>query len=242
MKSASFIDFSSWIIQNADRNLHGYDTIFEELTSQFWSATKVRQQRWNNTLIELEPHLEQAKPNDDCWGRLLGVSDEILLSETLSRIWFAVIITKTCDDDIIDIAQCIIPDHVKVRKRVLGMWELAPHSAVEFFQRTQMVRSLRDQATDLMLSQISEEVVGRNLSISFATFDQFYACSREYEPEVLMKANRVLSKSYAADIAKLSPFECVNVDLNLKTLASICNSFDDEELELPEIVTEAAAI
>ena len=218
MKSSSFIDFSCWIIQNAERNLCDYDTIFEQLSSHFWPATKLRSHRWMETFDELEPHLETARPNNECWTKLLRTSDEILLSETVSRIWFAVIISKTANEDIIDIAQCIIPEHVQVAKKMMKLWDLAPFSASEFFRRTIQVRSLRDQANDLMLSQISEEVVGRNLSISFETFDKFYACSCEYEPAVLLKANRVLAKSYADNIAQLSPFECDNVDLNLKTL------------------------
>lgn len=242
MKSSSFIDISCWIIQNAERNMLDNSGIFTELTMNFWPATKIRQQRWNESIAELAPNIEFAKPNDECWAKLVTLCDEIVLSETLSRVWFAVIITKTANVDIIDVAQCIIPEHVKVRKRALGLWENAPNSVSEFMRRTMNVQAIRDQANDLMLSQVSEEVVGRNLSISFDAFDKFFACRCEYEPEVLMKANRVLSKSYSADIAKLSPFECVNTDLNMQTLTSICNSFDDEEIELPAIISEAAAL
>ena len=241
MKSSSFIDVSCWIIQNADRNMLEQSGIINELTMNFWPATKIRQQRWNEAIAEFAPSIEFAKPNDECWGKLVTLCDEIVLSETLSRVWFAVIITKTGSEDIIDVAQCIIPDHVKARKQALGLWEHAPNIVSEFKQRTMAVQAIRDQANDLMLSQVSEEVVGRNLSLSFANFDNFFACRCEYEPAVLMKANRVLSKSYSDDIAMLSPFECLNSDINLQTIISICDTFDDKEIELPAIISEAAA-
>ena len=242
MKPASFIEFSSWIIQNAERNLLDVNGIFGELTSQFWPATKVRNERWRSLLCEMEPGIEFALPNDDRWGKLVAACDEIILSETVSRVWFAVLISRTANDDLIDIAQCIIPDHANVRKCALKLWDRAPQCVSEFADRTQMIRAMRDQANDLMLSQVSEEVVGRNLSISLETFDNFYACKCEFQPEVLKKANRVLARSYSTDIAKLSPLECPNLDLHLKICSSICNTFNDAEIMFPEFVSESLLV
>ena len=165
MKTSTFIEFSCWITGTDQGKLGDHQLLLDELTTGFWPATKVRNQRWNKVLDEIEPLLPLAKPNDDCWCRFQRVSDEVLLSETLSRVWFAAIISKTADADNIDIAQCIIPDHVKTRKRALLMWDHAPDSVLEFARRANTVQTLRNQVNDLLLSQVSEEVVGRNLSI-----------------------------------------------------------------------------
>ena len=243
MKSSTFIEFSCWITGTNQGNLGDHQLILDELTTGFWPATKVRNQRWNKALDEIEPSLPLAKPNDDCWSRFQRISDEILLSETLSRVWFAAIISKTADADIIDIAQCIIPDHVKTRKRALLMWDRTPDWVLEFAQRARTVQTLRDQINDLLLSQVSEEVVGRNLSISFDTFDRFFSCRYDYAPDVLRKAHQVLSTSLVEKIDNLKPFDCDNLDLNMKTLVSIQNSFGDdpsEDLELASAGQELA--
>ncbi len=242
MNANLFIQTSSWLVQHGDRPVcpERWTCL---LTDRFWPDTKIRNQRWQARLCELEPNL-RAKSSSAMvrsWFRFARLVREVVVSETLSRIWFAVAVSQARESDVQDIADYVIAEHVQTRDRILVQLASGPPDVRKLIDRLRKLSILSQQLTDLMLSQLPAADVARAFSVSPALFDEFKDCAGGYEAGVLKQANRVLCRSLGSDISRLAG-RIANVDLNQRMVDAMVQFLSGDDTDTQTAHSDPAAI
>ena len=248
MNSTSFIHVICWLVQNSQK-LMDTDNLYQQITSQLWPDTKIRMQRWKATLGELESNMrtdlhKQTDIRDPQWQCFFSLAHEILLSESLTRVLFAVIATKTKCPDVRDIAADVVTDNLQIRKRVLTILETAPVVLKRDYEKVLELKVLNEHITDLMLSQLPDRIVGRKFAINETGFDEFVKCAGAYQKDVIRQANVALNLAFSNGIQDLANPIYFNEDINLKIVNGIASLFigDTADFPFPSSVPMATAV
>ena len=109
--------------------LVGVEDLIRNFTDSYWSLSKCREQRWNTGLNQLAPRLKSSVRLDGSWTEFCQISEEVLLSEMMTRIWLAKAIHNSHQaDDIVAIARFVGTEHAKARIKTLQMLRYVPQA------------------------------------------------------------------------------------------------------------------
>ena len=247
MNATSFIHVTCWLVQNSQQPIE-LENLYQQITSQLWPDTKIRMQRWKAILGDLESKLridlhKKSDVDDPHWDSFFSLAHEILLSESLTRVLFAVVASQSQCPDVRDMAADVVADNAQIRKRVLKILGTAPIVLKAKFEKTVELKVLNEHINDLMLRQLPDRDVARNFSINNDAYDEFVNCAGTFQEDVIRQANVALNLAFSSGIQALANPILTNADINQKIVDDIADLF----IEAPDFpyyskVPAAAAV
>jgi hypothetical protein len=129
---------------------------------QYWTASRCRLDRWLRALKAHETLVEDASAGNrgPLWKSIRPLLDEILLSETLTRVWAAVGSAFDQDHgtgDVEPVTRSALIGHLEARNRSLQMIVFGQGLGVEEAVKLNRLRRRVERWTDLMLGYVLAE-------------------------------------------------------------------------------------
>ena len=163
----------------------------------------------------------RADANDPVWQQFFTVAQEIVLAESLTRVFFAVTAARTTNDDIKNISDDTIADQLSMSQRILQIKETAPVVVAGQVAKFDELVELAKRVTDLMLSQLPDHDITRPFAVDANAFDEFLSCAGPYQEDVIGQANVALGLAFSEGIQNLANPTTENEDINEKILVAM---------------------
>ncbi len=201
---------------------------------QYWTASKVRLDRWAWRLKSFRCDFggsadADARQRRDPWPAARGVLEEILTGEMLTRVWTAVLCgydRRRGGDEAEPVARSVMIGHMEARHRVLTLMVRSSGIDAEAAVKLNRLRRRVERWTDLLIGHlagihdVSEFAFDPPRAKDFAEDLQYRSDlpgGRRVWPLVLASLRAAFRQGFSAE----SP----NADLNARIAASILSCF-----------------
>ena len=207
------------------------ENLYQRMTASLWPNTKIRMQRWKAAVSAIQPNLKRNlfkrdNAKDPEWSRFMSLTHEIILTESLTRVHGAVVMSQTDCSDVRDIVADIVSDNIQIRKRVLVTIESAPSILKAGLDQMLELQVLNEHINDMMLSQLPNRVVSRAFAMKANAFDEFVKCAGDYREDVIRQANMALGLAFSSGVQNLAHPLGDNEDINQKIVNDMANLFE----------------
>ncbi len=234
MHSSQLAELGGWVALNSGNLVFGEQQQPFLVATSYWTASKVRQQRWVTALKMFGQDFEHPKQGHNPWPALEIVVQEILMSELLTRVWSATVLTHDGyhqKDEMHGLAHSIHVSHVEVKNRAMRIYLKGRSANEAAFDRMNTLRRRVERWTDMFLGQLPH---GEQASVFGFDRNRVVDFNREQcelpGPEFLTR-QRVFSASFAADIVRDQIPYAANPDLNREIGAGILACFPPDRFD-----------
>jgi hypothetical protein len=198
----------------------------------YWTASKIRQDRWGHCLREFISKANDAAWHKTQWPRVRSVLEEIIVSEVLARVWTAVVCAHDRQHGAADaepVALSVLDGHLDARHRVLTLLVGGPGMDAESAMKLNHLRRRSECWTDLLIGYLAglhnccRFAVDQKRAKDFSQdlhYQSQHPGGRQAWPLILAS----LRAAYQQGMAPQSP----NADLNGRIASSILSCFQPE--------------
>ena len=235
MHASQLAELGGWLTLQSQTINH--EELALLLSDRYWSVSKCRSQRWNNALRLFAQDLQSEKPHNP-WPAISIVTEEIIFSELLTRIWSAVL-TQNSDQsesakDVFAIAHGILIAHVESRSRAFKLLLKIPESAEPVAEKLNQLRRSIERWTDLLLSQLPNHEAARTFAFCEKRFNDF-ASNDKVADDVKRQAQKLLASSLSEDLERLASRFPANPEMNRKIADGILACLPKDSFALTEL-------
>lgn len=162
MRTQTFLDFSVVLSEHADSIVNGTYRLDEKQLQKFWVQSRVRFDCWGLKLKRCTHQLESSGYLADAiWRAWQPFMEEILVSETVTRVWAAML--HAIDDQLgwqeySPIGRSVVLSHKDARRRVLRILLRGQQAASGVAQQLNQTRINTERWVDLLLASVSPEL------------------------------------------------------------------------------------
>jgi hypothetical protein len=232
MHARELVELSAIVSAHGPVLVRGVERLSASGMEEYWTASKIRLDRWGFCLREFLAKANDAKWIKAQWPHICGVLEEIITGEMLTRVWTAVVCAHDRQhgaDDAEPIALSVLSGHLEARHRVLTLLVGGPGMGAEDAMKLNHLRRRTERWTDMLVGYLA----GLHDSCRFAvdprratdfSQDLHYQCQhpggRHAWPLVLAS----LRAAFQQGMTQQSP----NADLNGRIASSILSCFQPE--------------
>ena len=234
MHASQIAELGSWVAMNSGNLVYGEQDQPMLAATPYWTASKIRLQRWVSALKMFEQDFESPNQGHDPWPALEIVVQEILMSELLTRVWAATVLTHDWyhqKDEMHGLAHSIHVSHIETKNRAIRILLAGRSSNEAAFDRMNSLRRRVERWCDMFLGQLPQ---GEQSSVFGFDRNRVIDFNREQieslGPEFLTR-QRVLTASFATDIARNQIPYAANPDLNREIAAGVLASFPTDRFD-----------
>ena len=122
MHPSQLAELGSWVATHSGNLVYGEQDQPILVATSYWTASKLRIQRWVTALKMFEKDFEDANKGHDPWPALEIVIQEILVSELLTRVFSAAVLTHDWyheKDEMHGLAHSIHVSHIEAKNRAI---------------------------------------------------------------------------------------------------------------------------
>lgn len=172
MHSIQLVDLAAVLALHGPSLLYQQNLISEEVMQKYWIVSRARFDQWHRRLGQ---HREFELDNNqralvDWWRENPGLSDEILLSEPLTRVFAAIgmaLDLSTEIEEISPITQSVYVSHLEARKRVLQIIVDDHTMPMGEAVRLNRLRSTTERWTDTLLGYLTVQAGDCTMPLGF---------------------------------------------------------------------------
>lgn len=222
---------AAWIALNAPAVLRSSGRLEGLLAASYWSNAKARQVRWNAALKMFDEDIRNPDRSHNPWPAIETVLDEIIVSEMLTRVWSAVLVSvdeASGQGEMAGLAHSVFIGHMEARNRALRLLIGGRHLNERLFDRANQLRRNIEKWTDLFLAAIPNPQVARRFAFDRARFDDFRGEQGLYPEQELSTRQQVLIRSMASMLESLTGQWIANPELNRRIVDGILACLDRE--------------
>ncbi|MDG2183112.1 MAG: hypothetical protein P8L78_15590 [Mariniblastus sp.] len=234
MHASQLAELGSWIALHAGNFIYGENHQPSLAATNYWTASKVRLQRWVAALKMFEQDFANCDPGHDPWPAFEIVVQEILLSELLTRVWSATVITHDWyhqQDEMHGVAHSVHVAHIEAKNRAIRILLHARPQNEAVFDRLNRLRRRVERWTDMFLGQLPN---GEKASVFGFDRSRVLDFNREQddalESEIVMR-QRVIAASFSVDVVRDQTPYAANPDLNRELAAGILDFFTADRFD-----------
>ena len=234
MHSSQLAELGSWVAVNSGNLVYGEQEQPMLVATTYWTASKIRLQRWAAALKMFGQDFENPKQGHNPWPALEIVVQEILMSEVLTRVWSATVLNHDWyhqKDEMHGLAHSIHVSHIEAKSRAIRILLNGRSANEAAFDRMNKLRRRVERWTDMFLGQLPQ---GDQSSVFGFDRNRVIDFNREQRetlgPEYLTR-QRVLAASFATDIVRDQIPYSANPDLNRDIASGILACFPPDRFD-----------
>ena len=241
MHASQLAELGGWLTLQSQSIDH--EQLALMLADQYWAESKCRSQRWNNALRMFAKDLETDEPSHNPWPAISIVTEEIIFSELLTRIWSAVLTQNDNQSesakDVFAIAHGILIAHVESRNRAFKLLLSTPKWAEPTAEKLNQLRRSVERWTDILLSQLPNRQAARTFAFCEKRFDDFAANDENVSENVKQQARQLLASSLSADLKRLASRFPANPEMNRRIADGILACLPNDPFATTELPNSA---
>ncbi|MGD0383517.1 MAG: hypothetical protein ABSA77_08360 [Thermoguttaceae bacterium] len=232
MHTRELVELSAIISAHGPVLVRGAERLSAAGMEEYWTASKIRLDRWGFCLREFIAKAADAKWHKTQWHQVRGTLEEIITGEILTRVWTAVVCAHDRQhggEDAGPIARSVLLGHTDARHRVLTLLVGGPGVDAEDAMKLNLLRRRSERWTDMLIGYLAglhdccQFAVDQRRAMDFSQ-DLHYQCrqpgGRHAWPLVLAS----IKAAFQQGMAQQSP----NADLNGRIASSILSCFQPE--------------
>ena len=244
MHSSHLAELGSWVAINSDKLIYGDQEQPSLVATSYWTASRIRLQRWVTALKMFEQDFQRLKDEEsnsqqsveshNPWPALQIVVQEILMSEMLTRIWSAAVLTHDLNhqsDELHGLAHSIHVAHVEARNRAVRVMLHAQAVDEAAFDQMNSLRRRIERWTDLFLGQLPQVEQSSVFGFDRNRVRDFNMEQNESEGPECQTRQRVLTASFAQDMLRNRIRFAANPELNRDVAAGILRCFSTDRFD-----------
>ena len=157
MHSSQLAELGSWVALNSGNLVYGEQEQPMLVATSYWTASKIRLQRWVAALKMFGQDFENPKQGHNPWPALEIVVQEILMSELLTRVWSATVLTHDWyhqKDELHGLAHSVHISHIEAKNRAIRILLNGRSANEAAFDRMNKLRRRVERWTDMFLGQL----------------------------------------------------------------------------------------
>jgi hypothetical protein len=232
MHARELVELSAIVSAHGPVLVRGVERISSSGMEEYWTASKIRLDRWGFCLREFMAKANDSKWLKAQWPHICGVLEEIITGEMLTRVWTAVVCAHDRQhraDDAEPIVLSVLSGHLEARHRVLTLLVGGPGMSAEDALKLNHLRRRTERWTDMLVGYLA----GLHDSCRFAVdprratdfsqdlhYQSQHPGGRHAWPLVLAS----LRAAFQQGMTQQSP----NADLNGRIASSILSCFQPE--------------
>lgn len=234
MHSAQLAELGSWVAVNSGNLIYGEQDQPLLVATPYWTASKIRLQRWVTALKMFEQDLANPKKGHRPWPALEIVVQEILMSELLTRVWSATVLTHDwyhqCDE-MHGLAHSVNVAHIEAKNRAIRILLRGQADNETAFDRMNGLRRRLERWTDLFLGQLPQGNRSAVFGFDRSRVEDYNREQRESVGPQFVVRQKVLVASFAADMARDQLSYSANPDLNREIAAGVLACFPTDRFD-----------
>ena len=234
MKPQTLAEISSWIAVHAAPLAFGHDPQLPRVINRYWTASRCRLGRWTSALKMFEKDMELDDPYHDPWPAIEVVIQEIIISEMLTRIFGAAMVTHDWyndSDELHGVVHGIQVGHIEVRNRAMRLILSGRADNEEAFDRMNRLRRRIERWTDLFLAQMPACEAAHTFAFEIERVEDFRMENEEAIPDIAAGRQQVFIASLAADLQNLSDAFPANPELNRDIASGVMACFPADRFD-----------
>jgi hypothetical protein len=229
MHAHELVELAAIISAHGPGLVQGVDRLSENGLEQYWTASKIRLDRWCRFLRNFSTLTGDPKWRQVNWPPARGIMEEIIASEMLTRVWAAVLCAHDRRHKLSEsepIARSVMLGHLEARHRVLTTLLNTPGLEVNAAVKLNQFQNLSQRWTDMLVGYLTNLGDLSEFAIDPARAKDF---AQDLRDEGVHPGRRIvwpliltsLRASFRQDASAESP----NADLNLRIAAGILACF-----------------
>ncbi len=228
MNAQTLAEIGSWIAIHSTALVHGEPPQQALAVKTYWTASKCRLQRWAGALKMFERDVELDSPDHDPWPAIEIVVQEILLSDLLTRVFSAAMVTHDVyhdSDELRGLAHGIHIGHIEAKNRALRIMLKGQAANEHAFENMNTLRRRIERWTDLFLAQLPLCKESELFAFDVSRLNDFRLENRLADAGEKSRRQQVFSASLASDLKSLSVQFPANPELNRQIAAGVISCF-----------------
>ena len=234
MHSSQLAELGSWVAINSGNLVYGEQEQPMLVATTYWTSSKIRLQRWVTSLKMFENDFEIPKKGHNPWPAFEIVVQEILISEMLTRIWSATVLTHDWyhqQDEMHGLAHSIHVSHIEAKNRAIRILLRAQAANEEAFDRVNALRRRIERWTDMFLGQLPQGDKASVFGFDRNRVIDFNREQRESSGPEFLTRQKVLAASFSADLLRDHIPYAANPDLNREIASGVLACFPSDRFD-----------
>lgn len=230
MQIRELVDVAALVALNAPQLAAGSAAPDIEHLQQYWSTSKCRNESWSRALKAFAGlGAEAPRDNLDRWVDVRATLDEIFVSEILTRVWTAVLVTADRRSRVRSaesIARSVFDSHQEARRRALSLLVQGGPLSTQQAVAANRLRRRCERWTDVLLGGLWRLPAARHFAIDAERASDFAIdlSRRRASPGGHLSWKLTLASLRNAFQSGVSPVTA-NREANARVTASILGSF-----------------
>lgn len=230
VETAALVAGQSPVLLKADARLS------ESALEQYWVAAKCRLDRWGRALKDYSTRLkEPAAPRSQLWSHAQPLSEEVLASEALTRVWTALGCALDARQDrreVGPVVRSIYLGHLEARNRVLSLMLQGQGFGVESAVILNRLRHRTERWIDMLLGYVQTACDVREFAFDTERMLEFAAdiAHEQVLPGGTIAWQMVLASLRSTFQPSLAS-QPVNADLNERIVTAVLSAFDADAFD-----------
>jgi DNA-directed RNA polymerase specialized sigma24 family protein len=234
MHASELAQLAALVAHHTPTIVRGSQPIREKGLEQYWTASKCRLDRWLRALKAHQRSLKDAteQQRGEHWRFLRPMLDEILLSETLTRVWAAIgsaIDGRQGKSAVEPIARSTLIGHLEARNRALQLIVFGHGLGAEDAVELNRLRRRVERWTDLMLGYVLLEHPVNEFAFDRSRADEFAEDLRhERKVGTDSRAWQLVHSSLQVAFEKESRQVAASAELNQQIAAAVMGCLGED--------------
>ncbi len=234
MNATVLAEIGSWIAVHSSPFVFGNRSQVPQVANCYWTASRCRLGRWATALKMFDKDIELDSPDHDPWPAIEIVVQEILVSELLTRVFSAAMVTHDWNkesDELHGLAHSIHVGQIEARNRALRIMLKGQAKNETAFDRLNALRRRIERWTDLFLAQLPVCKNARSFAFDAERVSDFRLENRQSADGATAKRQQIFAASLAADLQNLSARYPANPALNRDIASGVLACFPADRFD-----------
>ncbi|MFT5299271.1 MAG: hypothetical protein ACI87E_000212 [Mariniblastus sp.] len=234
MHSSQLAELGSWVATNSEILVYGEQEQPMLVATTYWKASKVRLQRWIASLKMFENDFDHPREDHNPWPALEIVVQEILMSELLTRVWCATVMTHDWhhqQDEMHGLAHSVQISHIEAKNRAIRIMLRGQAADEQAFDRMNALRRRIERWTDMFLGQLPNADIASKFGFDRNRVKDFGREQAESAGAENQTRQKVLVASFSVDLMRNQIPYSANPDLNREVAAGVLGCFPSDRFD-----------
>ncbi|MDG1872564.1 MAG: hypothetical protein P8J27_01535 [Mariniblastus sp.] len=234
MHANQLAELGSWVAINAGTLIYGENEQPMMVATNYWTASKIRINRWITALKMFEQDFNSPIKNHDPWPAMAILIQEILFSEMLTRVWAATVTTHDWyhnSDEMHGLAHSVHISHIEAKNRAIRVMLHGRSTNEKMFDQLNSSRRRMERWTDLFLGQLPSSEQAALFAFDRNRVRDFINENQETAGQEFVTRQKVLMLSFAADMLRDKIDYSANPEINREIAAGILSCFPADRFD-----------
>ena len=247
MNTLNLAEIGSWIAANGQNLIHSLPQTVEA-AKDYWVAAKCRADRWALALKTFSEDLEIDQDScefHDPWPAMQVVIEEIFISELLTKVWAALLVTyeqQNGSDEVRGLAHSVHLAHLESRNRAIRLMLKGRAIDEQRFDRLNRLRNRIERWTDLYIAQLPPLAESLPFSFDRARVEDYRSEGNYLDADEQRLKQQLLSASMCSDLADVTSGQTANPPLNAKIAAGVLACFSADRFDVDGLPKSARKV